>query len=323
MQIFLNNGKMIFALLLLVINEAYVSEKKRTSLEALKCRRYKESVFNQKVTFQPLVYKPNLIAVEEDSCKSYAPFIVNGTPAIGKEFPHMARLGYAEKNKPTSWFCGGTLVSKKMVLTAAHCFEFDYGDVNRVRLGELDFDKTNDDAQPEDFKVARYIAHPDYDEDSAFNDIGLVELAKSVIFSEYKLPACLPITSGDKYSNFIAVGWGSIAFATLGPGYLLKVGLERFPSNACDIGARDSDIDRLKDGFHSDSQICAGSKVNKDTCQGDSGGPLLSYHPKYGCMYYVVGITSSGFGSCGVPGLPAAYTKVRYYIDWIKRNIWK
>ncbi|XP_037942839.1 serine protease snake-like, partial [Teleopsis dalmanni] len=194
MHIFLNNEKMIFALLLLVINEAYVSEKKRTSLEALKCRRYKESVFNQKVTFQPLVYKPNLIAVEEDSCKSYAPFIVNGTPAIGKEFPHMARLGYAEKNKPTSWFCGGTLVSKKMVLTAAHCFEFDYGDVNRVRLGELDFDKTNDDAQPEDFKVARYIAHPDYDEDSAFNDIGLVELAKFVIFSEYKLPACLPIT---------------------------------------------------------------------------------------------------------------------------------
>ncbi|XP_037947790.1 venom protease-like [Teleopsis dalmanni] len=322
MQIFLNNEKLIFFLLLFIINKVYVSGQTRNSIETSKCEQYKKRVFNKEVTFQPLIYKPNLIAVEEDNCKSYAPFVVGGKPAKGKEFPHMARLGYAEENKPISWFCGGTLVSEKMVLTAAHCFEYNDGDLNRVRLGELDFDKTDDDAQPEDFNIARYIAHPDYNDDSAFNDIGLVELAKSVIFSEYKLPACLPITSGDEFSKLIAVGWGSIAFAQPGPGYLLKVGLEHFPSNLCDTSARDSDIDKLKDGFNSDSQICAGSKKKEDTCDGDSGGPLLSYHPKYDCMYYVVGITSTGFGSCGTPGVPAAYTRVYKYVDWIKRHIW-
>ena len=47
--------------------------------------------------------------------------IVGGTKAEPKEFPHMAAVGFNGKSLGTLWLCGGTLVSEKFVMTAAHC----------------------------------------------------------------------------------------------------------------------------------------------------------------------------------------------------------
>lgn len=46
--------------------------------------------------------------------------IVGGTKAEAKEFPHMAAVGFDSPNG-ILWNCGGTLISSKIVLTAAHC----------------------------------------------------------------------------------------------------------------------------------------------------------------------------------------------------------
>lgn len=47
--------------------------------------------------------------------------IVGGTKAEPKEFPHMAAIGFDGGDGSISWNCGGTLISSKIVLTAAHC----------------------------------------------------------------------------------------------------------------------------------------------------------------------------------------------------------
>ncbi|XP_052862062.1 CLIP domain-containing serine protease C9-like [Anopheles cruzii] len=53
-----------------------------------------------------------------------------------------------------------------------------------------------------------------------------------------------------------------------------------------------------------------------DSCQGDSGGPLQM---EYQGNVFLVGIVSTGHG-CG-SSLPALYTRVSYYFDWINEKV--
>jgi len=47
--------------------------------------------------------------------------ITGGKKANPREFPHMAILGYNDEEGNLLWRCGGTLISSRIVLTAAHC----------------------------------------------------------------------------------------------------------------------------------------------------------------------------------------------------------
>jgi len=47
--------------------------------------------------------------------------IIGGKRANPREFPHMAILGYNDEEGRVIWQCGGTLISSRIVLTAAHC----------------------------------------------------------------------------------------------------------------------------------------------------------------------------------------------------------
>ncbi|XP_050317699.1 serine protease snake-like [Bactrocera neohumeralis] len=289
--------------------------------EVRTCTEVKRQIFEEVKTFSAYIHGAQELKFTVDNCKPYAPLIVGGSPASPKEFPHIARLGHASINKPTEWFCGGTLISERFVLTAAHCFSTNRGEVNIVRLGDLDFGRESDDARPEDFRVRRYIEHNEYNSATIYNDIALVELERPVTFDAYKHPACLPTNSGDEFQKLVAIGWGSTRFADSDSKKLLKVTLNRLGFDQCQRLIAFSDVDQLPRGVENRLQICAGSNEAKDTCSGDSGGPLLAYHPDYPCMYTVIGITSYGIG-CGIPGQPGIYTRVYSYIDWIRINVW-
>lgn len=57
----------------------------------------------------------------EDKCGfKKVELIVGGTEAQPREFPHMARLGFGNFTS-LRWGCGGSLISRRFILSAAHC----------------------------------------------------------------------------------------------------------------------------------------------------------------------------------------------------------
>merc|ERR1719189_380253 len=102
--------------------------------------------------------------------------IVNGEDAGQCEIPWQVKL----QSPP----CGGTLIAPRWVLTASHCYgnERKYG--GKVWMGSNHVEQKGQYYQ--EFKIKRFIQHPDYDRSSKSHDIALVELD-----GEAKLNKCV------------------------------------------------------------------------------------------------------------------------------------
>ncbi|KAF2899313.1 hypothetical protein ILUMI_06863 [Ignelater luminosus] len=252
------------------------------------------------------------------------PKIVGGAPVQLKEFPHMALLGFEDENNKISWKCGGSLISDQFILTATQClFSSEYGDVKHVRVGDLQIESDQDDAQPQDFTVLEKFIHPDYKKPSGYNDIALLKLNRKAELNNFVRPACLETCSTVNFNYHpIATGWGRTAFLAETSTTLLKVTLEYFTHTECDDAYKSISKRRLSKGIDDTSQVCAGSRnESKDTCQGDSGGPLQIVNKEPYCTYNIVGITSFG-KACGFVNVPGVYTRVSNYIEWIEGIVW-
>uniref|UniRef100_A0A3P8WQS5 chymotrypsin n=1 Tax=Cynoglossus semilaevis TaxID=244447 RepID=A0A3P8WQS5_CYNSE len=105
-------------------------------------------------------------------------------------------------------FCGGSLINKEWVMSAAHCFFSTSG--WRVSLGRQSLQGTNPNEVSR--TVARIILHPNYDSDNNDNDIALLRLSSPVTFTDFIRPVCLA-ASGSVFINGTdswVTGWGSV-----------------------------------------------------------------------------------------------------------------
>lgn len=183
-------------------------------------------------------------------------------------------------------------------------------------MGDLIIDSEIDiESRPIIATIAQIFPHPDFDNLLKHNDIALLLLDQEIDFNDIIRPACLANSNSDKrdYIKGIATGWGANNNA------LMKVTLDLFSNDKCNraykaINSSEVIVDRL--------QICAGSNTTvRDTCHGDSGGPLQVIHPLQSCMYEIIGVTSFG-RECGSVQMPAIYTSVFSYLDWIEGIVW-
>jgi secreted trypsin-like serine protease len=95
------------------------------------------------------------------------------------EFPHMSAIGHRE-NGQIIWFCGGSLISENFVLTAAHCGLFS-SDALIIRVGDSNLKKSEDGANPQEFKVIAIVPHPDYSNDLKYHDLALMKLDRKAM----------------------------------------------------------------------------------------------------------------------------------------------
>ncbi|XP_067002777.2 venom protease [Anabrus simplex] len=256
----------------------------------------------------------------ENEVKRIGYFILNGEEAMDGEFPHMAALGFLVSGETTiSWRCGGSLISDRFVLTAAHCVtDRRLGYPKMVRLGQNDINAVSTSGS--DYPIDRVILHPGYKKKFNYDDIALVRLTRPVKFSQNISPACLYTKEEDPSTELIATGWG----ATDSGGFtqssrLLKTTVSSFPHDSCQNNYKR--MSKLPEGVRKE-MLCAGDPSGRsDTCQGDSGGPLQILENSSSSVYSVVGVTSFGPSPCGGKK-PSIYTRVSSYLDWIEGIVW-
>ncbi|XP_053326507.1 transmembrane protease serine 9-like isoform X2 [Spea bombifrons] len=215
--------------------------------------------------------------------------------------------------------CGGSLISRNWVISAAHCVEGFDAALFSVFLGS--YALTLPSFHEVSVRVGRIIVHPAYHLQSGSGDIALLELGRQVSYTSYALPVCLP--AGDVLFptglKCWVTGWGNIKYGTSlpSPAILQEVQVPLIDAKTCD------DLYHLQSGADQSraiatDNICAGYAAGgKDSCQGDSGGPLVCAENG---RWFLAGIVSFGEG-CGEVNRPGVYTLLTAYSDWIVENV--
>lgn len=226
--------------------------------------------------------------------------IVGGIEASIGEFPFIVSF---QSPSFGGHFCGGSLIKKNWVLTAAHCAS--YISRGKVVIGLHD---QRDSSQAETINPKRVIKHPLYNGSTLEYDFALVELEKDSRFEPVAMNAAeidIPKTAGDEIDS-ITAGWGATREGGSVAQKLQKVNVPLVNAEVCNVSYN---------GDITDSMICAGFPAGgKDACQGDSGGPLVVVDENR--QHVLVGVVSWGQG-CARPNYYGVYSKVNSVTDWI------
>ncbi|XP_006835580.1 PREDICTED: cathepsin G [Chrysochloris asiatica] len=222
--------------------------------------------------------------------------IIGGREARPHSHPYMAYLQIQTPNGLST--CGGFLVRKDFVLTAAHCL----GSPINVILGAHNIQTTERSQQR--IPVLRAIPHPQYNPQTNLNDIMLLQLGNRTRLNRFIRPVALPQTRATLRPGTLctAAGWGLVS-------------LNRRTSLLQDVRLRvqrDQECSRRFRRYSGQLQICVGNpRERKSVFLGDSGGPLV-------CNNVAQGIVSFGNPN-GTP--PAVFTRVVSFLSWIKRTM--
>ena len=272
--------------------------------------------------------------------------MIGGVVARNKaEWPFIAVLR-ADDDDVLRHFCGGTVIARRWVLTAAHCLEgaqqnsdgqwsIKYLGKLEVVLGVKDLENT---APANVYRVKTVIPNPKYKpilisqspdmaQQGAQNDLALIELARPWLGLTLKLSGNENLDPDEIYGRGFSAGFGkteanwSTKFETFqiedrkGEAHskqLLQAMLPLIQPEECYKRYSENGYSRRKN-------LCAGYRAGGvDPCKGDSGGPLVALDDE--AAAYQIGVVSSGFG-CALEGYPGVYARVASFRGWISQHV--
>ncbi|KAM9182343.1 ovochymase-2 [Mergus octosetaceus] len=238
--------------------------------------------------------------------------IIRGEEAVPYSWPWQVSIQISNEH-----ICGGAVLAKEWVVTAAHCFNSKelYRDLWMVVTGLHDL---TEQEYRQKRSVKQYIIHPSFNKTTMDSDIALLQLAEPLEFNHYVRPVCLPAKEEAIQPSTVCIvtGWGTHEEGIEKSKKLRQLEVPILVLDRCQtyyINLPSKVTQRM---------ICAGFPLEegKDSCTGDSGGPLVCPSEDDSGFYTLHGITSWGLG-CGRKSYPGVYTNIAFFVDWIKQSV--
>ncbi|XP_022051820.1 transmembrane protease serine 4a isoform X1 [Acanthochromis polyacanthus] len=232
--------------------------------------------------------------------------IVGGSDALIEDWPWQVSLQQGGQHT-----CGGSLVSPRWVVTAAHCFTDSKKELSRWRVvsGRTHMSTLGGS------HVDRIIVNGDYDPAKNDYDIAMMRLSSPITVGEGHKPVCLPpkafgLAAGDMMT---VTGWGYLEEDGKVSPSLQKAQIPLIDRSVCSSP-------RVYGSSVTQNMICAGFLEGKvDACQGDSGGPLVHLSSS---QWRLIGVVSWGVG-CARESRPGVYCYVEEMLNWIRTVVEK
>ncbi|XP_071627323.1 chymotrypsin-2-like [Temnothorax longispinosus] len=228
--------------------------------------------------------------------------IAGGHYAELGDYPYIAVVHRLLDNR--EYFkCGGTVLSRRWVLTAGHCvvnyprrFLVVFGIVDK---SGIDYDFLRGPGMS--IITNQVFIHPQYEK--GYNDIALLYMPQDIPFSKTIQPIKLAYYDGSfAKRDALVMGWGKDHMTSEGTIRLKYAILPIIENKVCKQYWRIND-----------KHICTAAGFGRDACQGDSGGPLIVVENG---QHLQIGIVSYGNGFCP-SNYPGVFTRVSSYIYWI------
>ena len=239
--------------------------------------------------------------------------IVNGDDAKKNSWPWIVgvRMG--------GYMCGGSILSKDYVMTAAHCCDGFSASSIYVIAGDHNNQVSDGEKRYDAVKV---IMHPKYGESDGYSynyDVCLLQVEEMPLDGVTMDIACLPAqgdhvqptNSGERLAgtNCFVGGWGTTSSGGSLAATLQSVKIDIYSHEYCKANSN------YGGSFDEEAEFCAGKMTGGvDSCQGDSGGPLICIDEQNQPILY--GAVSWGSG-CAWSGYPGIYAKVAAVVDWV------
>jgi trypsin len=230
--------------------------------------------------------------------------IYGGVETASGRYPYIAILSRSISPGVGMPICAGSLISSKVILTAAHCI----GLVDTIWLGVENINMLQEGIY-EMYSISNPIVSPNFNSSNVENDFALLFLDKPSSFK--------PITFNTDFtqpkvgSEVYAIGWGKTESGHESP----------VPREANLVVLSDMECASMYTPYAniSGSMMCATGGSQRDACQGDSGGPLI-IKGQNATADILVGMVSWGF-DCADSSFPGVYSRISTAAMWLKQYI--